>query len=173
MLVDRGILPVIPNGEVLLFAIASGLFAYLFKRRILEGSLFNILKLFVGSTEVPDENDHLKRDRKSRVVIYSGFASEITGYLSTIVSKLFGSQNESRNRHHHHHQQNIISRFLKVFETTMDTILSSLNRSNVCRHQLCTHRYNCISYPIIVNQFLNTFFLVIILFYIVSVKGLY
>lgn len=152
MAVFRGLLPRIPNGEVLLFAMGSAIYALLFKMRELDGSLFNMLKIFVGNSEVPDHDHHIKRERQSRVVKYYGFVTDI---VETSVNRCYNLISSRRHRFGPG-QSSIFFQTLKRFEKRMDNFLRSLNKAHACRHNLCTHRYNCLLYPIM--GFIQRFF---------------
>lgn len=93
-------------------------------------------------SETPDGSSK-KLNRKSRVVVYYGLATEIfANSLTTVNSLLFG---RSRSRGHH----SKLTILLKNMEAHIEHFLDSFSRSKSCKHRLCTHRYNCFIYSII------------------------
>ena len=108
--------------------------------------------MFIGQAEVKNETTHSIDDhhlkalnRQSRVIKYYGFATQ---YLNNTLSLLSTMLNSGTGRHHRHH--NMLISLLKQFEVKLDMLLHSFNKSKKCKHHLCMHRYNCITYPILV-----------------------
>ena len=52
----------------------------------------------------------------------------------------------------HHRARNRLIYFLQAIEKKVESFLNSLNKTSICKHSLCKHRYNCLVYPIIVNM---------------------
>ncbi|CAF0732927.1 unnamed protein product [Brachionus calyciflorus] len=141
MLVSRGKLTRVPNGEVLLFALATSAYSLLFKMKALDGSFSNLIKILVGASELPDTK---KIDRKSRVVKYYGLMTVILNNAITQFNEMFLQHHNRHNRWH-----NALIDGFRNFEHRIERKLDSLSKCNKYRHEKCHHRYNCLIYSIL------------------------
>lgn len=146
MLVFRNLITSLPNGEVLLFAIASAVYSLLFKLKKLDSSTQNIIKNFVGPYEERSEpSEQNKISRKSRITIYYSFLMAIISKTINICNRLVTSSR----RIPQNPRPNIVISLMQRFENKIEGFLSTLSQSKCCKHNLCKHRYNCVIYALL------------------------
>lgn len=160
MMVSRNLIKSIPNGEVALFAIGSAIYAYLFKKKSLDGSIQSLIKMLIGPSECLDVDHSLHKNRSSRVVKYYGLVTASLNHFLQLIYSLTISRPSRHNRSH-----NPIAAFFRFLERKLDHYLTSLSRSTRCRHHLCNHRYNCLIYSIMgfVQRFIVGFLLQLVI----------
>ena len=105
---------------------------------------FKHLRNFIGNAEVT-ETDH-DRNRKSRIMVYYGIITDIINKSIYVCNHLTNTLDT------HHRARNRLICFLQSIEKKVESFLNSLNKTSICKHSLCKHRYNCLVYPIIVNM---------------------
>jgi len=136
MLVYRGKASFIPNGEVLIFALTSAVYALLFKMKNLDGSLASLIRTLIGPDTVTCEKSQMQTDNH---FIKLTRQSRIIKYLNVMTNSL---NNFSSNK------TNGFTIAMRFIEKKLEALINSLNRS-FHRHQLCSHRYNCITHSLI------------------------
>ena len=102
--------------------------------------------MLVGDAEVLNENHASNTNRKSRIVKYYGFVTDILSSLLNRCNNLISNRG-TPNRFLIY----LVEKFKNV-ESKMDELLNSLSKSHILRHPLCKHRYNCFTYTISVNR---------------------
>jgi hypothetical protein len=103
-------------------------------------SFFKIKRMMIGDSEIIQPiNNHTKLNRPSRIVKYYGF-------MTMILNNLFNTFNKRRPNSH-----STFIGFLKSLEKKLENFLGSLSKTYNYKHRMCTHRYNCFIYPIVVS----------------------
>lgn len=141
MMVHRKWISKLPNGEVLLFAIASAIYAFLFKTKQLDGNIYKLIKKFIGDSETLETDHHSKLNRKSRIMVCYGFLTDIINKTLQICNKFTNTLNTG--------SQNSFINIMKCIELKAEIFLDNLSKSTFCKHTACNHRYSCLIYPIL------------------------
>jgi hypothetical protein len=101
--------------------------------------------MFVGPYENIESGHKKALHRQSRIIKYYGMTTIILNNFLNACQKLF----MSGRRHNRSHSKLI--HLMKSFELYFERQLDHLSQSSKYKHHLCSHRYNCIIYPIFVS----------------------
>lgn len=104
----------------------------------MDGSLSSLLRNLIGiDTVTADKNNlsidthYLKLTRQSRIIKY-------LNAITLSINKIFNKNNKT----------NIFTLSMNFIENKLQFIINGLNKS-FHRHELCSHRYNCLVYSLI------------------------
>ncbi len=101
---------------------------------------------FIGEAEVTKDSHHIKMNQKSRIMVAYGIITDIINKTIRVCDNLMSNLNENQRSHN-----NFIFKLLQKVEIKAENFLNKLNKTRICKHRLCNHRYNCLVYPILVN----------------------
>lgn len=132
MMVHRKWVSIVPNGEVLLFSLASAIYALLFKMEKLDKGIYKLMKNLVGPSET-SETEHMKR--KSHIMSCYGLFTDVANKAVKLCNNLSAPR--------------YLAYLLKKFEIKFEHLLNRMSDTSKCRHPACNHRYNCFLYPVL------------------------